>query len=880
MIYASGLSCEGLSNPLGIDVAQPRFSWILNSSERGQLQSAYQILVASRQENLDANKADKWNSGKVMSEQSINVVYKEDALKSGKTYYWKVRVWDKDGEVSPYSKTAIFEMGLLKVEDWKAQWISGGNLLRKEFNLAKDIARARVYVSALGYYELRINGDKVGDYVLDPGRTDYKKRILYVTYDVTNYLREGTNVIGIMLGNGWYSSEMLGRKNSYGPPRLILQANIDFTDGINMSIVTDETWKLSNGPIIANDVYKGETYDARLEKPGWDNVSYDDSAWNNAKITASPGGKLVSQMMPPIKVMKTITPVALTNPKLGVYVYDMGQNFAGWAKLIVKGPRSTKVTIEYAELLDDNGMINWRNLYGIGPHTMDTYILRGEGTEVYEPRFTYRGFRYVQITGFPGVPKLESLYGRVVHSAIESVGSFTTSNALLNQIQHNILWSQLSNLHSIPTDCPTREKLGYGGDAQVTAEEAIYNFSMATFYEKWVNDMSDAQDKKTGYVPNTVPFQGGGGGPAWGSAYVLIPWYLYQYYGDKRILEQHYDGMKQWIDYLGTKAKDYIISYGLGDWSPPGPGGRSAGVNTPIALTSTWYYYYDALIMLQIAYILGKFTEADGYSTLANRIKKAFNNKFLNKSINEYGNGSQTSNILPLFSHIVPRANKRAVLKNLVEDIMVTHESHLDTGILGTKHILEVLTDCGWGNVAYILATQTTYPSWGYKISRGATTLWEEWRYNTTNCSHNHIMLGGSIGSWFYKTLAGINIDPAGPGWRRIVVKPHILGDLKYVSASVKTIRGLVSSNWEKGIDSLTLNTTLPVNSQAKVSIPKMGLKNIRIRENGKIVWENNLYFKGVKGITNGNENDKYITFDVKSGSYSFKMSGITSNKK
>jgi len=850
MIYVSELFCEYLPNPLGIDVIQPRFSWILDSSERGQHQSAYQILVASNQADLDVNKADKWDSGKVISEQSINVVYKGDALESGKTYYWKVRVWDKDGEVSPYSKTAIFEMGLLKREDWKAQWISGGNLLRKKFKLTKDIARARVYVSGLGYYELRINGNKVGDHVLDPGRTDYKKRVLYVTYDVTNYLKKGTNVIGVMLGNGWYNS-----------PKLILQANIDFTDGTNMSIVTDETWKASDGPIIADDIYKGETYDARLEKPGWDNVNYDDSTWSNAKVTTSPGGKLVSQMMQPIKVMKTIKPVALTNPKPGVYVYDMGQNFAGWAKLTVKGPRGTKVTMEYAELLDDDGMINWRNL-GIGGHTMDTYILKGEGTEVYEPHFTYHGFRYVQVTGFPGVPKLDNLCGRVVYSAVESVGSFTTSNALLNQIQHNIRWSQLSNLHSIPTDCPTREKLGYGGDAQVTAEEAIYNFNMATFYEKWVNDISDAQDKRTGYVPNTAPFQGGGGGPAWGSAYVLIPWYLYLYYGDKRVLEQHYNDMKKWIDYLGSKAKDYIVSYGLGDWSPPGPGGRGAGVNTPVALTSTWYYYYDVLIMSHVAHILGKFSEADEYSTLADRIKEAFNNKFFDRRVNQYGNGSQTSNILPLFSRIVPKDNERAVLKNLVEDIMVNREGHLNTGILGTKHILEVLTDYGWGEVAYMLATQTTYPSWGYMISRGATTLWEEWRYNTTNCSHNHIMLGGGLGSWFYKALAGINVDPTGPGWRRVIIKPHIFSGLKYVNASVKTVRGMISSNWRKGVDSLILNVTLPVNSQAKVSIPKMGFA----------------YIGGVAGITGGNENDKYVTFNVGSGSYSFEMSGTTSN--
>lgn len=881
----TSLFCEYVSNPLGVDVTLPRFSWVLEHSERGEFQSAYQVLVASSQENLYAESGDKWDSGRVASEESINVIYAGSALESEKTYYWKIRIWDKDEKMSPWSKVAVFEMGLLNPDDWKGRWVKGedygksifsdavrgrseiphGCLLRKKFIIDKEIARARVYVSGLGYYELYINGDKVGDSVLEPGWTDYKKRTLYSTYDVSRYVKKGKNVVGVILGNGRHI-EAYG----YGPPKTILQLNIEFTDGASKSIVTDESWKSASGPILSNDIYNGEVYDARLEESGWDSSSYDDSNWDIVRIADEPGGKLVSQAsFPPIKVTKIIQPIEITNPKPEVYVYDFGQNFTGWVRLSVSGPRDTTIKLRYAELLDEDGMLNV--VPNRGAKATDTYVLKGEGNEVYEPRFTYHGFRYVEVTGFPGTPILESIEGCVVHSAVEPTGGFICSNPLINHIHKNILWGQLSNLMSIPTDCPQRnERMGWMGDVQLVAEEAIYNFDMAGFYTKWLKDIRDSQ-AEDGSVPDVVPpyWSFYPADPAWGTACVVIPWYLYQYYGDERILKENYSVMKKWVDFLSSKATDYILSYSkYGDWCPPA---HIKPVDTPGELTSTWYYYHDTLILSKITHILGKSDEAKKYSQLSSKIKEAFNKKFLKDDY--YATGSQTCNVLPLFLDMVPEDKQKAVLKNLIDDIVVTHGGYLNTGIVGTRYILDVLTKYGRVDIAYKLAVQTTYPGWGYMLREGATTLWERWEYLVDGGmnSHNHIMFG-SIDAWFYKVLAGINIDPAGPGFGRITIKPYVVGDLNYVNASVRTMRGMVSSSWKKSDHSLALNITLPVNTQAKVSVPKMKLGNVTIKESGKAVWENSSYIEGIAGITGASEEDEYVTFNVGCGSYSFEL--------
>ncbi len=909
------LLCEYASNPLGIDVAAPQFSWVVNHCKRGQFQSAYHVLVASSRGNLDADNGDKWDSGKVASGQSINVLYEGSSLESGKTYYWKVRAWDKDGRMSSWSRVATFEMGLLKPDDWKGKWLKGGKLLRKEFTVDKNIKRARTYICGLGYYELRINGEKVGDHMLDPGWTDYDKRALYVTYDITNYLKVGRNAVGVMLGNGWYSPGRLNVSKKYSDsPVLIAQIHINFTDDSTMRIVTDETWKVVQGPIVSDDVYNGETYDARLEKPGWDAPNYDDSDWNAATVADAPRGKLVSQgSFPPIKVVKRMQPIEITNPEPNVYVYDFGQNFSGWGRLRVHGPRGIQVKLRYAELLDENGMLN--TVPNRDAEATDTYILKSEGQEVYEPRFTYHGFRYVELTGFPGTPMLESLEGCVVHSAVEPIGSFICSNPLINRIHRNVLWGQLSNLMSIPTDCCQRdERLGWMGDAQLSAEEAIYNFNMVSFYTKWIGDIREAQ-KEDGSIPDVVPPYRSlyPADPAWGTAWVVIPWYLYLYYSDKQILEHNYSSIKKWVDFLSTQAMDYIISYGkYGDWCPPC---RVHSLATPVKVTSTWYYYHDSLILSKIARILGKSEDTEKYSELSGKIREAFNREFFKDDhysgenyselykkveallssaipatasederkerakilIAGFAGCSQTSNVLALFLDMVPRDKKEAVLKNLVNDITRTHSNHLNTGIVGTRYILNVLTRYGQVELAYKIATQTTYPSWGYMIREGATTIWERWEYlaNGGMNSHNHIMLG-SVDTWFYKVLAGINLDFAGPSSQQIIIKPYAVGDLKYVSASLKTVRGMVSSSWTKHRSSLVLNVTLPVNSEAKVSIPKIGLENIIVKESGKVIWENGSYVAGVAEITSGSENNKYVTFEVRSGTYFFEITGVS----
>ena len=894
------LKCEYLVDPLGIDVT-PRFSWILESSQRGEMQTAYQILVASSEEKLRNDIADKWDSKKVLSDQSVNVAYEGTSLVSAEKCYWKVRVWDKDDDIpTPYSNVASFEMSLLKESDWQGVWIGAEKkisspLFRKEFKLTEEVKQARVYISGIGYYELYINGEKIGDHVLDPATTYYNNdqpfelhsRVLYVTYDVTDYLRAGKNVVAVMLGHGWYSTEedippAPSFRDPYGDrPKLILQMNVQLRDGRRVNILSDETWKACPGPITYNDYCNGETYDARLEKSGWSAPAYDDSSWSKAQTVDAPDGELNSQLIPPIKVVKTIKPVRILNPEENVYIYDFGQNFSGWTRLRVSGPKGSKVRLIYAgRVYDDYKLDRRNNLYqsyqknNLGAEQTDNYILKGKGTEVWEPRFTLHGFRYVELAGFPGTPSLINLEGRQVRSAVETSGSFTCSNPLLNQIHHNICWTFMSSFQGIPQDAAERdERVGWLGDPGFVAEDYIYNFNTASFWSKWLNDIKDSQ-KPDGSVPEVSPIHWRdiyGKLPAWQSSYPLFVWYLYQYYEDERVLDEHYHGLKKLVDFLSTKADNYVISLGLGDHMEPQNGFSSpTPKHTPVPLTSTAYYYYDAWILSQIAQILGKTEDAGRYSDLAEKIKNAFNQEFLNKDTNQYATGSQTSNALPLYLSMVPEGREKAVAQNIVNDVMIGHNSHLSTGIIGTNALAQVLSRYGWANVMYEIATQTTFPSWGLQVLKGATTLWENFEYSP-HWSLNMKMFG-SVEKFFYKDLAGIS--PSGPGYKQIAIKPHIVGDFTSASASIETVRGMASSSWEKTGESLALEVSIPVNSQAKVSVPKMGLEDITISEDGKTIWENGSYISGVAGITASSESAQYIAFDVGSGSYSFKLSG------
>jgi alpha-L-rhamnosidase len=841
---------------------------VLENSRRDELQSAYQVLVASSPEKLAHDTGDQWDSGKVTSDNSTQVIYAGAALESGRTYYWKVRTWNQQAQASPYSHVATFGVGLLARSDWHGQWIGGGNLLRKGFDLPGKIVRARVYITALGYYELHINGSRIGDNVLDPAWTDYSKRVLYSTYDVTKELQQGKNAVGVMLGGGWAT---LG--DYYKSPALLFQMNTELASGKRIVLSSDASWKTHAGPVVSDSVYDGEVYDARLEQRGWDQPGFEDAAWSPAKEQKGTQGAISAEMMPPIQVVDTLAPQRMTNPEPGVYVYDFGQNFAGWAELRVQGPRGAKVKIRFSELLFPDGRINRQNLRGA--KARDIYILDGQGNEVYDPHFTYHGFRYVEVTGYPGTPSLDSLRGRVVHSAVRTTGSFVASKDILNQIQHLIHWGQLSNLYSIPTDCDQRdERMGWMGDAQATVEEAMMNFDMAAFYTNFIRDMRDAQ-KPDGGIPDTVPQRGDWPtDPVWGSAYPLTCWHMWQQYGDRRVLEENYEGLKKYEKFLQNEAKDNILSKSYyGDWVSLVP--------TSGALVSDSYYYHDTEILSNVARILGKTEDAEAYGKLADEIKTAFNQKFFDPAQGFYANGSQTSQALPLSFGLVPTKEVGSVISYLGDnDISYEHNTHLTTGFIGAKFLLPALTKYGRPDLAYELATQTTYPSWGYMISHGATTLWEIWQDKTgpSMNSQNHAMFG-SIGAWFYRALGGIDLEADSAGYRHIRIDPQIVEDLHWASASLNTVRGRVACDWVHTPGAIAVNVTLPANSDGVVILHKerdMRIENVTVREGDHIVWKKGHYVAGDEGVRSGQEtiaeNTQAISLKVGSGTYHFRL--------
>ncbi len=850
----SELRSEYLANPLGIDVKNPRLSWVLGHTERGQKQSAYQIIVSTMP---SAEKGDISDSGKMKSEQSTQVIYNGKLLESGKTYYWKVRYWDKNDNPSPYSKVVSFETGLFSREEWKGEWIGGGNQLRKEFVLNGRVIRGRAYVCGLGYYELRINGQKVGSNVLDPGWTTFDKRALYTTYDVSHLLRSGANAVGVMLGKGWYGSTVL-----------LFQMNIELEGGGNVRVVSDTSWKGTNGPVVSDSIYNGEIYDARLETPGWDYPGYEEGQWSKVESVNGPKGTLSAQMMPPIQVMETVVPFRITNPEAEVYVFDMGQNLSGWAQLCVRGERGTAVRMRFAELLYENGMINQENLRSA--RAEDVYILRGEGEEVYEPRFTYHGFRYVELTGFPGAPTTETIRGKVVHTAARQTGNFSCSRPILNQLQRIIVWGQKTNLHSIPTDCCQRdERMGWMGDAQGTAEEAMMNFDMGAFYTNFIRDIRDVQDE-TGTVTDTVPHIWGQrpADPAWGTAYPLLCWYMYQYYGDRRVLEENYEGLKKYVEFLRRQAEHGLVKYSYyGDWV--------AVEKTPGSLVSSFYYYYDVKILADMAKVLGKNKDEQTYRALAEQIKSAFHEQYFDPQTGSYANGTQTANTLPLFLEIAPDSVRGSVFGNLMSDIIYKHNTHLTTGIIGTKYLMELLTRGNASDLAYELATQTTYPSWGYMIENGATTLWELWQPKTgpSMNSHNHPMFG-SVGAWLYKALAGINPAPDSVGFQKILIQPQMVRDLWYAAGSVFTLRGMVSSSWHRSERQVRLEVRIPVNSEAEIVLPKLKLRNIVIKENGQLLWDSKGFHQGISGINSVEEKRSAFIIKAGSGKYVFELEG------
>jgi alpha-L-rhamnosidase len=895
-IMVSKLSCEYHENPINLNMEHPRFSWVLESDQRGQKQTAYQVLVSSDEQSLQQNIGDLWDSGKIESSQSVHIRYNGALLESNQTLFWKVRVWDKDGIESSYSKTARFTTAILQENEWQAKWIgkafapdpadergyyaspvavhANGDstrvderslLLRKDLDIPKRIKKAIVHVTGLGYYEFSINGAKVGDFVLSPAKTLYTKSILYDTFDITEHLQEDKNTLGIIIGNGWFNplkKRWNWRMQWFGDKRAFLQMHIEYADGTSEVIISDESWKFAPGPILSSCVYDGEIYDAREESPSWDKPGYDDSAWKSADVLNAPGGELEPQAMPAIQRTQILKPKAITNPKPGIYVFDLGQNFSGWIKLFVKGSRGDKVTLQYAENLRRDGQID-PTTNGSALVT-DVYILGGNGDEVYEPRFTYHGFRYVQIEGFPGEPKLKNVQGIVVHTAVEPAGSFECSNEDFNRIHQATLWSQRSNLMGFPTDCPQRdERLGWFGDAHVTAEEAIDNFDMALFYQKWLQDVREGQNSKSGDLPyiSPRPFYEGESDVAWSSGYHLMLWYFYREYGDEQILEQHYNSMKEYVRFLGSIATNHILPKDrYGDWlSPNATGWWTQGMHLSV---TTGYYYYVTSIVAKTAKILGRLDDELLYLDLQDKIKAAYNKRFFDAKTKQYENGSQFANSFPLFLDIVPEGEKEAVLKNLVDNIF-QHKGHLSTGILGTKYMMEALWQEERSDIGCLIAGRKEFPGW-LDMIKNRTTLSESW--NPVSRSNNHVMFG-SIDSWFYKALAGIDADDSGPGFEKFVIKPAVPPGMTFVKANRETVRGRVSSEWELKGTNFELDVAVPVNSTATVFVPATAAE--KVTESGTATDK-------AEGITYLRMQGDYAVFSVLSGQYHFVSKDIS----
>ncbi len=871
-LVVAGLRCEYAEHPLGVDTTQPRLSWKVESKARGQRQTAYHVLVASSAKVLADAAGDLWDSGKVAANETIGIAYEGQPLKSSQQVFWKVRVWDKDGKVSPWSQPAQWEMGLLSAQDWQAQWLNDGKanpakdedyyqedpgpLFRKEFIVSKPVTRARLYISGLGYYQANLNGKRVGDQVLDPGWTRYSERVLYSTYDVTDQLRRGANCIGVALGNGWYNPlplRMWGYLNlrehlPIGRPRFIARLELDFADGTQRSVTSDTSWKVGEGPIRFNSIYLGEIYDARREMPGWDRPGFDDSGWGQPLVTAELIGPLRAQAQPPIRVTRTLRPVKVTEHTPGVFIFDLGQNFAGWVNLKVSAPAATKITLRYGELLNKDGTLNpmtsvagqikgkrsgadgkETSVGGPGAPPIawqsDTYVAKGSGVESYTPQFTFHAFRYVEVKGLPGKPSINALTGQRLNADVERVGSFTCSNEQFNRIQELCDWTFLSNLFSVQSDCPHRERFGYGGDLCATGEAFMMNYDMANFYAKEVRDWKDSA-LGDGMLTDTAPFVGiQYCGLGWALAHPLVLRQLYQYYGNRQLVEEQYGVAQRWLDLETAKQPTLIVTNGLSDHESLAPAPAPALV-TPLFAAS-------ARTVGELASILGRSSEAEKYQRLAANIQEAYRKSFLNPTNGQVGPGSQASQAFALYLNLVPEDQRRAVMQFLLDDLRGPRAQHLSTGIFGTKFMLDVLSREGYGDLATAIVSQKTFPGWGYMLENGATTLWEHWQGGDNTYSYNHPMFG-SVSQWFYQWLGGIQPAPEAVGFNRMIIRPQVPKDLNWVRCHYDSVRGRIVSNWRRDGNEVTMEVTIPANTTATVYVPAKDAAGVT--ESGKSV--------------------------------------------
>ena len=892
----SNLRCESRVNPLGITEKHPRFSWWINSSERDTKQLSYRILVADSEEKLKNERNCHWDSNIVTSEASIQIAYGGATMDAEKKYFWKVKIKDQAGHETVWSETAWFKMGLLTERDWSnASWIACENLpdsmkivpgvhgsgdelgrrgvnrsvvpmFRKEFTVGKNVKCATLYISGLGHYEATINGIKAGNSFLSPGWTDYEKVCLYNSYDVTQQIKSGGNLLGVVVGNGFYNINRERYRKlviAYGYPKMISKLKIEYQDGTTQDIVSGSDWKCSASPTEYSSIYGGEDYNATLEQSGWDLPGFDDSKWRMAIPATVPEGKLTAESDHPVAVNQIIEVKSVLKRGTGNYLYDFGQNGSGIVELKVKGKRGDVVKLIPGELITKDREINQR---ASGSPYYFTYTLKGEGVETWRPKFSFYGFRYLKVEGaLPASEDQQNDLPRVVglqmlHTCNSSPksGEFSSSNQLFNQIYTLIDWAVRSNLQSVVTDCPHREKLGWLEQTYLMGASLHYNYDLYALYKKTVRDMMDAQTPE-GLVPDIAPeytpFVGGfRDSPEWGSAAVILPWLLWEWYGDKSIIEEAMPMMKKYVDYLGTKANNQVLNHGLGDWFDYGPKSPGQAQLTPKALTATAIYYYDLQLLAQMMKLCDRPKDAEGTQALAARVKSAFNTRFFNPVTKVYSTGSQTAMAMPLCVGLVEEADKSQVFKNLTDSILHSGNA-LTAGDIGFHFLVKALEEFGGSQLLFEMNYRNDLPGYGFQLKKGATALTESWPA-LEEVSNNHLMLGHLM-EWFYTGLGGIKQENGSTAFKNIVIRPEIVGDLTHVKTSYLSPYGRIRSEWYKGKNGLLMLVEIPANTNATICFPDKYSKSVV--ENGKPV-------KRTKAA------DGKYTCRVGSGRYSFEM--------
>ena len=891
-LKVEALTCEYRTNLLGTDIRAPRFGWKLVSDTRGTVQQAYRLQVAGP--GADFASA-VWDSGRIESEQSIQVAYAGSETNSRTRYHYRVKVWDGAGRESDWSETAWWETGLLQADEWKAKWVTPDPgaidphakevfMLRSRFETGAGIRSARIYATAAGVYELYLNGSRVGDELFAPGWTSYSTRQQYQTYDVTSQLQSGVNGIGVLLGDGWYKGELtwLSKRNIYGDRRaVLLQLCIQYEDGSEQWVISDSNWKCSTGPILLSEFYAGEIYDARLEKKGWSLADYPDAEWKEATVVELPVTQLVAQENWPCRVTKTIHPREVIRTPAGELVLDMGQNLVGRIRMTLEAPAGTRIVLQHAEVLDKEGSFYTANLRKAKAQI--EYIAKGEGTETYTPYFTFQGFRYLKIEGFPAAEDellLRSFTAEVIHSDMEPTGHFECSDPMVNQLQRNIVWGQRGNFLDVPTDCPQRdERLGWTGDAQVFIRTAAFNYHVGPFFTKWLRDLK-ADQRPNGSVPFVIPnaledYISTMWGDetytssAWGDAAAVCPWTVYLIYGDERLLAEQYGSMKAWVEFIRAQgANEHLWNTGFhfGDWLALDAHEGSYFGATPVDLVATAYYALSTRLLRDSARVLGKQEEANEYGELLDGIIAKFRETFLTLE-GRMKAQTQTAQILPLVFGLVGDAERKLIAKDLNE-LVVGNGYHLDTGFVGTPYLCLALSENGYHETAVKLLLQETYPSWLYSITKGATTIWEHWDgikpdgsfWSDNMNSYNHYAYG-AIGEWMYRYIAGLDMDETRAAYKRIRIQPHIEGELTSASASFASSYGMIKSAWKITGGEVEVQVSVPANTTAQITLP--GAKINLVEESG-------VHLEAVAGIVSYTQTEDGVCLQAGSGTYCF----------